>query len=633
MSTLDPIFTTLVTAAASLGSAVIGTVPDIVKVIAERKNQLKTEDPKLEEERNRLQKELEQLRKQLGTEQLKNRQQLAQPVQNWEQFRSLKELELQVAELNRSTQLAVAETQRKTALQQQEVKTLFENWPLSIVPSQILDQDRNRRNGLRPLRVILSPPRLDRAKENDLNPPDIEPLVSQGLSEFLDAHYSLNDLTRPTEFLGGAWDNKQARREASIKALFSMLNSEPTLVLESELIGGEMVLRVGYWGIGQSSYCYQSIAKIPILTLLRESAKSRAEKWREFKKRLTKERLIKMGGEEALIKMGRDNVENLRLLEQEEELREGGIELSDLEERFAYNISPKDYENLAQTLTLCHCIATAWITDAYHLVHNDTPPQLPKLLSKMTEKITEAQRKSLPILEFVRGVIGGYRMLYTSMSEERPSWVPELSIQLADSLTSLPDKSWAREQAYHSIRAWLMYRRISPSEGDNTLELMQPILTAQDRNYVHSLKKCFEAIGDQQACNKLVDFDWVLTRRQREIESLSVQGRRDIEGGRYREALGKFERLIELDPTMAEAYFHCGYIHLKAGKYASAIRDYDQVIALKPSNARAHVNRGIARYSLGEHVQSVADFECALVLDPNLQEARVYLEKIQGGSG
>jgi hypothetical protein len=81
--------------------------------------------------------------------------------------------------------------------------------------------------------------------------PEIEQKLTQILSEFLSQNYPLSSQERPTEFLPGAWDSKRFRRESSIKALFEMLKSEPTLILESELVGDYLNFRLAYWGMGQ----------------------------------------------------------------------------------------------------------------------------------------------------------------------------------------------------------------------------------------------------------------------------------------------------------------------------------------------------------------------------------------------
>ena len=60
-----------------------------------------------------------------------------------QQFEKQKELQKELAAYNRETQISLAVYQRETTLQLPEVNKLFENWPLRIVPSTILNFDVN----------------------------------------------------------------------------------------------------------------------------------------------------------------------------------------------------------------------------------------------------------------------------------------------------------------------------------------------------------------------------------------------------------------------------------------------------------------------------------------------------------
>jgi tetratricopeptide (TPR) repeat protein len=634
---LEPLTSSaLLTAATSLGTAFIQIVPEIIKIVSERKktSQKPISSP-LQEERQQLQKDLERLRQEFQREQLQRQQEreAEQPQQDnirvrdtqeeeiyWQQFNQQKKLEEQLARYNHQTQLEVADYQRKTTLQLEEVKKLFENWPLRIVPLQILEAHYNRQPI--PLRIFLSPPTVsfDHCPQPQLGFPALEPKLDQGLREFLDKYYSLQDPSRPTEFLGGAWDSKSASKEASIRALFSMLKSEPTLVLESEVLDEyDLSLRIGYWGLGQAPYCYETITKISYREILCDLAKERALKWKK-----AKEKLIADGKTpQQLSSLRPDDEANLKLLEDEAELKAHGLDPKDL--LLDYKIASQDVQELCQILVVCHCLVAGWVVDAYHYLHYDVPPLLPKLISEITNQVRNPQALQ-PILQ---GVVTSYRMLYASLIEERPSWMPELSLQLAKSLAYLPVKSWASEQAYHSVKNWLRSHQLSPVEGIQALDKMKDAITLADRDYLRELKTCFKQLGDQEVSAKLFDLDWEITKKQKAFNKWYQQGVAKAQSGNYREAIDDFNQAIWLDRQSADAYIGRGFVHARLQNYLPAIQDYTHALQLKPDYFEALVNRGNAYDKVGNDAAAVRDYEQALRLNSQHTGVVQALDKVR----
>ena len=190
------------------------------------------------------------------------------------------ELQRELAHYHRETQQLIATFQRETTLRQPEVNKLYETWPLRIVPLQILNDQPN--GGNPPLKVIIAPPEVDSDKfgATVAGVPKLEKGLAEGLRNFFGKHYPLEHAQRPVEFLGGAWDAKRFHGESSIKALFSMLNSEALLVLESEIDGDYLNMRFAYWAAGQARYTYAPVlTRFPYRESVYESAKARAQKW------------------------------------------------------------------------------------------------------------------------------------------------------------------------------------------------------------------------------------------------------------------------------------------------------------------------------------------------------------------
>ncbi|MDJ0737173.1 MAG: WD40 repeat domain-containing protein [Nostocaceae cyanobacterium] len=383
------------------------------------------------------------------------------------------------------TQLQIATQEQETNLKLPEVNKLFESWPLRLYPSQIIEQKTNSYER-KPLKIFLAPPKVefDKFAHGEEVISDVELMLAEGLRDFLSHHYSLQDLTRPTEFLAGAWDSKKFHSESSIKALFGMLKTEPMLILESEADGDYLNFRIAYWGLGQHNYYYKTISRLNYKEILYQSAKKRALEWRSIRNEL-----INLGEELAEIdEIGGDNITNLATLEKELKWQAKGIDISKLS--LEYQVNHQDFEQLCQVLITCHCLVAGWIADAYHLVYHDVPPLLPELLPNLLHDELD--------LQSLQAITRGYKQLYQALEGDKRQWIPELALQLGQSLSHLSDRTLAQEQVNYSIDTWLKLRRVSPQQWHNSLEAMKTVVKLEDEKYVQQLRQYFLCVGDNQ---------------------------------------------------------------------------------------------------------------------------------------
>ena len=68
----------------------------------------------------------------------------------------------------------------------------------------------------------------------------------------------------------------------------------------------------------------------------------------------------------------------------------------------------------------------------------------------------------------------------------------------------------------------------------------------------------------------------------------------------HKEAIGDFDKAIELNPEDAAAYNNRGNAKADLTQYKEAIADYDKAIELKPEDAQAYNNRGLAYREVGQ---------------------------------
>jgi len=406
---------------------------------------------------------------------------------DFQKWRTEQEINLQkdLSVYNRQTQFALATYQRETAFLLPQVHKIFDNWPLSLVPAQILDS--HHQNGFMPLRVVISPPEVDFDKfERTANQhfPKIEKRLAEGLGQFLSANYPFSSSIRPTELLDGAWESKRFRGGASIKSLFGMLKSEPMLILESDVDGDYLNFRIAYWSGGTNTYCYERIiSRLPYRYILYESAKNRALTW----KTQIRDKLLAKGksSEEINQKYGADNAINLEIIEEDKEFRKDGIVIPR-----HYRVNSEDWDHLCQVLVACHGLVTGWMADAHFLVNYDVDILLPGLLSTLV-----IDESSLPITEVVQSVISGYQEIFNAIKIEQPYRVSKLYLELAQGLANLNNKSWAKEQILNSIQFFLEMRGVTEIERVRELEVMKFVLAVGDDQYLDTLKNCLSLLG------------------------------------------------------------------------------------------------------------------------------------------
>jgi WD40 repeat protein len=127
-------------------------------------------------------------------------------------------------------------------------------------------------------------------------------------------------------------------------------------------------------------------------------------------------------------------------------------------------------------------------------------PKLPELLPGLLEKVPSESLNQMLVGE----IVSSYQNLYQLAGCDRPHLIPDLYLDLALSLSHLPDQSWAKKQIKYSIKVWLMLRNLVSSieeQKPGLLELLEAVtsaLTVGDKEYLEKLNGCLAAIGESQ---------------------------------------------------------------------------------------------------------------------------------------
>src|SRR5262245_32362823 len=73
-----------------------------------------------------------------------------------------------------------------------------------------------------------------------------------------------------------------------------------------------------------------------------------------------------------------------------------------------------------------------------------------------------------------------------------------------------------------------------------------------------------------------------------------------LQSGKYREAIGHYDRAIELNPALPYPHYARGFALYRLGDREEAIESYSRAIALDPEFADAYQDRGLIRLEVGD---------------------------------
>lgn len=538
--------------------------------------------------------------------------------------KELKKYEWEVKHNDRERLMLLADRHLQSLLVSAEYQKILDNHPLITQSTPTLDFYRQYRDGNKPVPplILIWPPALEfeqfpHAAHGFAR---IEARLTDQLRDFLSANYDIHSHERPTKLLDGAYKTKRFHSEAAIEILHWTHKSIPTLVLESKVDEDSIRLYLGWWDMMETTSHYKKVISIPWKEILYTLAKEKAYRWKDYRSML----LSKGKPLEEVKRRGGDNEINLAILEAEEEDNEIGWT-----QEYNYNVNRDEYtQELADFLSFCHCVLLGLAVDQYYFSHYNVRPKLPDLLPELLKKVPIEGLKQ----QLIKVVVYSYRNLYQALKQQQPNWIPELALDLAQSLSHLDDKSWARGQVNYAVQSWLQLQGAtqtdnlgqqsgatlqSSREMTNTLlAAMESLLSPSDTQYIGRLNECLATLGDNRNLS-LIDacFNRGITCYQNE---------------NYREAIGYFNQVIQLNSEWVQAFYNRGLAYAKLEQYQEAIEDYTQVLWLKPNDAEAYNKRGDIYNKLGEYEKAIADYNQALNIDPNLEEVQQTKNIVQG---
>ena len=149
------------------------------------------------------------------------------------------------------------------------------------------------------------------------------------------------------------------------------------------------------------------------------------------------------------------------------------------------------------------------------------------------------------------------------------------------------------------------------------------------QDQVNTLVKIYQSgqmIKTEQACKEL------LQTYPQSLFVMNVLGVVLSGQDKLKESIQVFDKVIQLKPDYAEAYYNRGVALKDFGLRDKAIESYDKAIQFKPDLAEAYLNRGVALKELGRLDEALQNYNKAIQLKSGYPDAYlglgdIYLEQ------
>jgi len=113
----------------------------------------------------------------------------------------------------------------------------------------------------------------------------------------------------------------------------------------------------------------------------------------------------------------------------------------------------------------------------------------------------------------------------------------------------------------------------------------------------------------------------VIALNSKSIEALLVLADCQTHDENFMAALATYDKIVALDPGIAEVHNNRGIALDRLGRHADAVDSYDRALMLNSDFGNAHMNRGNALHHLGRQDEALAAYDRTLALSHDLAHA------------
>jgi Flp pilus assembly protein TadD, contains TPR repeats len=483
------------------------------------------------------------------------------------------QLEIQRLSANLARELKRIDLQNSKELVREQRR--LNNFPLNMDEQQLL---KDHLEGVIPFNLFFVPPTIkydpmgiaDDAKTF----PKIEGFLNKSVGNLVGEY---NRRGRTVDYYDSAWRSKSFQGRAAYNNLFQGLNANPTGIIDCLIEGDDLTIAYAYWSEQFRLPNCQDGSTLMWREILYTFAKERLLKWfmqREQCRRDTgsTDKFDRKYSQKTIAKFQADLEILNRELQHISEGKDPRKEM-DVEER-EYHIMPDDMDRFRQILAQEIHLTVGLIIDEYYLLGVAPQYRQRPLLPELFPSLLQGCPKDL-LESRVRRMIMAYTQMYQVLEQNESAWIPELRLDLVQSLIRIPDtewaKQWARAQLGESLRAWLKLRGLPQPEGLGSLvSAVSTELTRKDVPYIDQLNQCLTVLGE--------------TYRLSVESSCYNRGIRHYQRRNYQFAIADLSQAITLNPNLMDAYLHRGKAYDELGQHKEANSDFKRALELQGKN-------------------------------------------------
>lgn len=154
---------------------------------------------------------------------------------------------------------------------------------------------------------------------------------------------------------------------------------------------------------------------------------------------------------------------------------------------------------------------------------------------------------------------------------------------------------------------------------------------SQDDDRLNALFDRLKTADSAADATVLTQQIWAIWR-QSEIDTINVlmaRGIQEMSRGNYEVALAAFNKVVKLEPNLAEGWNKRATVYYLIGKYEASVHDIERTLTLEPRHFGALSGLGFIYLSLGNKREALRAFQAALKLNPYLPGARTKAEELR----
>ncbi|MDA0367137.1 MAG: tetratricopeptide repeat protein [Proteobacteria bacterium] len=162
-------------------------------------------------------------------------------------------------------------------------------------------------------------------------------------------------------------------------------------------------------------------------------------------------------------------------------------------------------------------------------------------------------------------------------------------------------------------------------------QLQSTAFARQDDARLTELFSRLQQTGDEQEARLIEGLIWRLwfESGSPDTDRLIQAGNDAMGAGRFEEALNRFSRVIEVDPSFAEGWNRRATLYYLMGNYEASVRDIQETLLREPRHFGALSGLGLINSTLERWESAMKAYEEALRVNPHLPGAKKNVEDIK----